>query len=128
MASGSPEPQGEEGAVTGAVSGAGLGALIAGAAPSVIPGIGPVIAIGTLAVVVLGGTAAGAAAGGIIGALVGMDVPEEEARRYEQEFRAGRTLVTVRADGQYEQAAAILRRHDATVEPAAREGELGTGT
>jgi uncharacterized protein (TIGR02271 family) len=94
------------GAVTGGVVGGVLGALAAG----LIPGIGPVIAGGLLAGV-LGGAAVGAAAGGLIGALTGMGVSEDDARYYDEEFRGGRTLVTVKADGRYDEARSILHSH-----------------
>jgi uncharacterized protein (TIGR02271 family) len=42
-----------------------------------------------------------------------MGVPEEHARYYEDEARAGKTLVTVRADGRYEDAQRILRAQGA---------------
>jgi hypothetical protein len=94
------------GAVTGGIAGGIIGAVLAG----LIPGIGPVIAAGTLAGV-LGGVVTGAAVGGLVGALMDMGVTEDEARHYEREFRAGRTIVTVRPDGRREEAMAILRRH-----------------
>ena len=78
----------------------------------VIPVIGPVIAGGTLAVI-LANAAGGAAIGGLLGALTGAGIPEEEARYYQGEFEAGRTLVTVTADGRYDEAVVILRRHGA---------------
>jgi hypothetical protein len=110
----------EEGAVTGVAAGAGIGALWAiGIAAHVLPPLGPVI-LGGLLASVAASAAGGAAVGGIVGALVGLGVPEEEARYYEQEFHAGRTLVTVRAPGRYEEASAILRRYGATeADPAA---------
>ena len=37
-----------------------------------------------------------------------MNIPEEEARHYEL-VHSGRTLVTVRADGRYDEAVAVLR-------------------
>jgi uncharacterized protein (TIGR02271 family) len=92
-----------KGAVTGGVVGGVLGALAAG----LIPGIGPVLAGGILAGV-LGGAAVGAAAGGLLGALTGMGVPEEDARYYDEEFKGGRTIVTVKADGRYDEARTIL--------------------
>ena len=99
-----------EGAAAGAATGAGVGALWAlGLAAGVLPAIGPVIAGGILASV-LAGAAGGAAAGGLIGALIGLGVPEEEAHYYESEFRSGRTVVTVRADGRRDEARAILSR------------------
>jgi hypothetical protein len=105
--------QWEEGAATGVVAGAGIGALWAlGIAAGVLPAIGPVIAGGVLASV-LASAAGAATVGGILGALIGLGVPEHEARVYEREFHAGRTLVTVRANGRYDQIRTILRRHGA---------------
>jgi len=103
----------EAGAATGALAGAGLGGLVGlGVIAGVIPVIGPVIAGGTLAAI-LANVAGGAAIGGLVGALVGADIPEEEARHYQSELEAGRTIVTVKADGRYDEAASILRRHGA---------------
>ena len=103
----------ETGAITGALAGVGLGGLVGlGIMAGVIPVIGPVIAGGTLAVI-LANAAGGAAIGGLLGALTGAGIPEEEARYYQGEFEAGRTLVTVTADGRYDEAVAILRRHGA---------------
>lgn len=103
----------EEGAATGVVAGAGVGVLWAlGIAAHVLPGIGPVVGGGIIGSLIA--SAAGtAAAAGILGALIGLGIPEEEARYYEQEFKSGRTLVTVRAPGRYEEARDILRRHGA---------------
>jgi uncharacterized protein (TIGR02271 family) len=100
------------GAITGIVAGAGVGGVIAAAAAMLIPGFGPVVAGGILATV-LGGAAIGAAAGGILGALVGMGIPEEEARYYENEFNQGGILVTVKAGGRYQEARTILQQHGA---------------
>jgi uncharacterized protein (TIGR02271 family) len=90
-----------------------------------------VIAGGLLAGIV-GGAAVGAAAGGLMGALVGsMGVPEEEARYYDQEFRSGRTIVTVKADGRYDEAQRILRQYDAydvTSQPGAATAPVGAAT
>jgi uncharacterized protein (TIGR02271 family) len=98
----------EEGAIAGLAGGAGLGALWGlGIAAGILPAIGPVIAGGTLAAI-LASAAAGAAAAGIAGALIGAGIPEEEAKQYEREFHAGRTLVTVKARGREAEARAIL--------------------
>ena len=51
--------------------------------------------------------------GAIAGALVGMGIPEEEAKYYEGEVKSGRTLVTVRADGRSAEATQLLRLHGA---------------
>ena len=53
---------------------------------------------------------AGATGGGILGALIGMKIPEEVARHHHGAFHSGRTLVTVRAEGRYDEALAILQR------------------
>ena len=103
------------GATTGAVAGGllgGLGGWLVGIGALAIPGIGPFIAAGAFATA-LGGAAIGAGLGAIAGALVGMGVPEEHAKYYEGEAKAGKTLVTVRANGRYEDAQRILRDHGA---------------
>jgi hypothetical protein len=100
-----------EGAAAGAATGAGIGALWGlGIVAGVLPAIGPAIAGGTLAAI-LSSAAAGAAAAGVAGALIGLGIPEEEAKFYEDEFRAGRLVVTVRAERRYDEAAEVLRRH-----------------
>src|SRR5918912_831650 len=104
-----------EGATTGAVAGGilgGLGGWLVGIGALAIPGIGPFIAAGAFATA-LGGAAIGAGVGAIAGALVGMGVPREEAEYYEGEVKSGRTLVTVRADGRYDEAQRLLRQHGA---------------
>src|SRR3977135_1220216 len=88
------------GAVAGGVLG-GRGGGLVGIGALAIPGVGPFIAAGAFATA-LGGAAIGAGLGAIAGALVGMGVPEEHARYYEGEAKAGKTLVTVRADRRYE--------------------------
>jgi len=93
----------------GAATGAVVGGLAGAAASLLIPGVGPVIAGGILATV-LGTAAVGAAAGGIIGGLVGLGIPEDEARYYEGEIKSGRTLVTVKADGRWDEARSLLRQ------------------
>jgi hypothetical protein len=46
----------------------------------------------------LAGVGVGAAAGGLIGALVGMGIPEYEAKRYEGRVKNGGILVSVHCD------------------------------
>jgi uncharacterized protein (TIGR02271 family) len=104
-----------EGAATGLVAGGilgGLGGWLVGIGALAIPGIGPFIAAGALGAA-LTGAAIGAGVGAIAGALVGMGLPEDEAKYYEDEVRGGRTLVTVRADGRYDEARDILREYGA---------------
>jgi len=86
-----------QGAAIGAGVGAGAAALTSLAmAANVIPVIGPVLAVGPLAAALIS-AAGGAAAGGGAGALVGWGIPEEDAKYYEGEVKAGRYLVTVDA-------------------------------
>jgi hypothetical protein len=98
------------GAVTGVAAGAGIGALwCLGIVTLGIPAIGPVIAGGVFAAI-LASAAGGAAIAGIVGALIGLGIPEEDAKYYEGEFKSGRTLVTVKADNRYDEAWKILHR------------------
>lgn len=109
------ENEAGKGAATGAVAGGilgGLGGFLVGVGALAIPVFGPIIAAGAFATA-LAGVAAGAAVGAIAGALVGMGIPKEEAEWYEGEVRSGRTLLTVRANGRYDEAQAILRRYGA---------------
>ena len=102
-----------EGAITGVIAGLGIGALAGlGVLAGVIPVIGPAIAAGTLGVIV-SNAAAGAGIAGLIGALIGAGIPEDEAKYYESEFQAGRTIVTVKANGRSDEALAILRANGA---------------
>jgi len=99
-------------AAAGAVAGLGTGALWSlGILAGVLPGIGPAIAGGTLAAIVSSATI-GAAAGGLAGAFVGR-VADEDAERYEKEFRAGKIVVTVQAEDHADTARAIIDRYRA---------------
>ena len=89
-----------EGATTGGVTGMGAGAILgwlAGIGTLAIPGVGPFIAAGPI-MAALGGAAVGGAAGGVIGALVGMGIPEYEAKRYDGKIRGGSALISVHTD------------------------------
>lgn len=105
----------------GVGTGAVIGGLVGAAAALLIPGVGPVIAGGvlanTFAATAVGaaavGALGGAVAGGLIGGLVDMGVPEDEARFADEQFRAGRTIVTVRAADRRDEAKAILARFGA---------------
>ena len=103
------ETKAGEMAAEGAVTGAALGGLIGAAAAGLIPGVGPIIAGGILAST-LTGAAVGTAAGGISGAFVGMGIPEEEAKYYDDEFKQGRTLMTVKSSEKYDLAGDTVRR------------------
>jgi len=84
------------GATSGAVIGGGLGWL-AGIGALAIPGLGPLIAAGPI-VAALAGAGAGGAIGGLAGALVGMGIPEYEAKRYEGRVKEGGILLSVHCD------------------------------
>lgn len=99
-----------EGAAAGAVVGAGAGALIGlGILAGTIPVIGPVLALGTLGTVLVN-AAGGAAILGLVGALVGIGIPEDDAKYYESEVHGGRFLVTVEAADRQAEAWSILHR------------------
>jgi len=107
------DTQADTGAVAGALTGAGLGALAGlGVLAGMIPVVGPAIVGGTLGVI-LTNAAAGAGLAGLAGALIGAGMSEEEADYYQGEVHAGRTVVTVQADGRADEAREILSRHGA---------------
>ena len=98
------------GALTGALAGLGLGALAGlGVLAGVIPVVGPAIAAGTLGAI-LSNAAAGAGVAGLAGALVGAGLPEHEAKYYQGELEAGRSVITVNAADRAGEATTILRR------------------
>jgi hypothetical protein len=85
----------------GAATGAGTVGLLAGAlgwlvgiGALAIPGLGPFIAAGPL-MAALSAAAVGAAVGGVAGALIGMGIPEYEARRFEGKIKEGNILISV---------------------------------
>jgi hypothetical protein len=84
------------GATTGAVVGGTLGWL-AGIGALAIPGLGPFIAAGPI-MGALAGVGAGGAIGGLAGALIGMGIPEYEAKRYEGRIKEGGILLSVHSD------------------------------
>src|SRR5262245_57608764 len=109
----SGETMAEEGLAAGAVVGAGAGTLIGlGVISGTIPVIGPVLAVGTLGTILLN-AAAGAAVVGVVGALVGLGIPEEDAKYYENELRGGRYLVSRDAGDRETEAWGILYRFGA---------------
>ena len=103
-----------EGAAAGASTGGILaGALgwLAGIGALAIPGLGPFIAAGPI-MGLLGGMGAGGALGGVTGALIGMGIPEYEARRYEGKIKEGNILISVHPNdtSQTENAREIFER------------------
>ena len=89
-----------EGAATGAGTGAVLGGTLgwlAGIGALAIPGVGPFIAAGPI-MAALGGAAVGGTVGGVTGALVGMGIPEFEAKKYEGKVKSGSCLISVHSE------------------------------
>ena len=89
-----------EGAVAGASSGAIIGGALgwlAGIGALAIPGIGPFVAAGPI-VAMLSGIGVGGTVGGFTGALIGVGIPEYEAKRYEGRIRSGGILLSVHCD------------------------------
>lgn len=84
------------GAASGGVLG-GLGGLVVGLGLLTIPGIGQIAAAGPLAAA-LSGAAVAAGGGGIIGALVGLGMPEEQAKQYEEFLKNGKIIVLVETE------------------------------
>ncbi len=84
------------GATTGALLGGGLGWL-AGIGSLAIPGVGPLIAAGPI-MAALAGAGVGGAVGGLAGSLIGMGIPEYEAKRYEGFVKDGGILLSVHVD------------------------------
>jgi ActD protein len=86
-----------EGALAGGGTGFVIGGVLgwrAGVGTLAIPGIGPLIAAGPI-VAALASAGAGGAIGGIAGALIGLGLPELEAKRYEAAIKHGRILLSV---------------------------------
>jgi hypothetical protein len=84
------------GVLTGGVVGGTLG-LLAGIGALAIPGLGPFIAAGPI-MGALAGLGAGGAVGGLVVAVVGMGIPEYEAKRYEGRIKEGGILMSVHCD------------------------------
>jgi hypothetical protein len=84
------------GAATGVLAGGALGALL-GLGAIVIPGLGAFLAAGPI-MGALAGAGAGGAVGTLTGALVGMGIPEYEAKRYEAHLAKGGALLSVHCD------------------------------
>lgn len=106
----------KEGAGAGATAGTvlgGIGGFLVGVGALAIPGVGPILAAGAEISAVastLAGAGIGAAGGGLIGALVGMGIPEERAKVYQNRIKAGDYLLMVSGtEEQIRRAEPILR-------------------
>ncbi|MBW4627075.1 MAG: histidine kinase [Brasilonema octagenarum HA4186-MV1] len=107
----------DEGATVGAVSGGvlgGLTGLLVGLGTLAIPGIGPIMLAGATATALAttaAGAGIGAAAGSLLGALVGLGIPEERARVYNERVERGDYLIIIDAtDAEIAKAEEILKR------------------
>lgn len=107
----SKAPEGASvGGLSGGIIGGSLG-LLAGIGALAIPGLGPFIAAGPI-MAALAGSAVGGSVGLLIGALVGMGLPEYEAKRYEESLKAGGILISIHTDSadDAENAMQILKK------------------
>jgi len=112
------------GAGTGAVLGGGLGWL-AGIGALAIPGLGPFIAAGPI-MAALTGAALGGTVGGVTGALIGMGIPEYEAKRYEGKVKGGYALISVHSEDSAETDRAKDIFDDAGAEDISASSEPST--
>lgn len=113
-----------EGTATGALTGGAIGGVLGwltGIGALAIPGLGPFIAAGPI-MAALSGAAVGGTAGGLVGALIGMGIPEYEAKRYESRVKEGRALISVHSENSEE-----ARRAKEILERAGAEGISSTG-
>ncbi len=93
-----------EGIATGVGAGVAVGGALgwlAGIGAIAIPGIGPMIAAGPI-LAALSGAAIGGTLGGVGGALIGMGIPEYEAKRYEGKIKDGNILISVHTENSEE--------------------------
>jgi hypothetical protein len=92
-----------------------------------IPGVGPFIAAGPI-MAGLAGLGVGGAVGGITGALIGLGIPEYEAKRYQDRLKSGGILLSVHCDTSEE----IKRAKDVVKntggEDISSTGEASSGT
>lgn len=119
-----------EGAVTGVSTGAVLGGALgwlAGIGALAIPGVGPFVAAGPIAAA-LSGAAVGGAVGGIAGSLIGMGIPEFEAKRYEGKVKEGGVLLSVHTDSSDEVKRAKKIFEDGGGEDISTASEAGVDT
>ena len=118
-----------EGAVAGAGTGLAVGATLgwlAGIGMLAIPGLGPFIAAGPI-MAALSGAAVGGTVGGLTGALVGMGIPEFEAKRYEGRIKGGNILISVHSESGDKTSQAKRIFEGAGAEDISSAHESGTG-
>jgi Protein of unknown function (DUF3341) len=116
-----------EGTAAGATSGAVIGGTLgwlAGIGALAIPGIGPLLAAGPI-VAALAGVGVGGAIGGPTGALVGMGIPEFEAKRYEGRVKDGGILLSAHCDDANWTKKAKEILHRTSAQDVSSTGEAG---
>jgi len=124
------ETKAPEGATVGAGSGALIGGALgwlAGIGALAIPGLGPFIAAGPI-MATLAGVGVGGAVGGFSGALVGLGVPEFEAKRYQGRLEKGGILLSVHCDAGEEIDAAKQIMEDTGAEDVSVVTESSVGS
>ncbi len=123
------------GATTGGVLG-GLAGLLVGVGAITVPGIGALLIGGPIAAALgltgaaattLTGAVTGALTGGVVGALIGLGIPEEETKTYEEAIRNGGILIAVPTEMEdADTVKSVFEEHGAdqiriTEKPATRE-------
>lgn len=106
----------DDGVKAGVLSGGAVGGvtgLLVGLGTLAIPGVGPIMLAGAAATAIAStaaGGAIGAAAGGLVGGLVGLGIPEDRAKVYEEHLSQGEYLVIIDGtDSDIERAKPILQ-------------------
>jgi hypothetical protein len=84
------------GATAGVVGGSILGWLV-GAGALAIPGLGPFIAAGPI-ISAIAGAGVGGTVAGVAGGLIGLGIPEIEAKKYESYVKSGSILLSIHVD------------------------------
>jgi uncharacterized membrane protein len=110
---GAEQTHAAQGTAAGAAVGAAAGAA-AGLALLAIPGLGPLLAIGPIATAITAALS-GAGIGGLAGSFVGLGVPTDHAKAYEEAVRAGGVVLAVRVQtpDEADRALQSLRAHGA---------------
>jgi uncharacterized membrane protein len=113
------ENKAKETAVDGAIAGitiGGFAGLLVGLGALAIPGVGPVMLAGAAATAIasaISGGVIGAAAGSLTGGLVGLGIPEDRAKLYDDRIAQGDYLVIVEgSEADINLAKSIFDKHD----------------
>jgi hypothetical protein len=102
-------------------------ASVGGLLVRLVPGLGPFLAAGPI-MAGLAGLGAGSVVGGIAGALVGMGLPEYEAKRYEGHVQNGGILMSVHCEtaGEVTRAKEIIKSTGGNHISSSGESTVGT--